>query len=53
MSGADLTASGGPGVPARRGWLDRLLLPFGDVRAGEGADVLLLTAGVFLLLISY
>jgi len=53
VSGADLTASGGPGAPARRGWLDRLLLPFGDVRAGEGADVLLLTAGVFLLLISY
>lgn len=41
------------GRAARRGALDRLLLPFADVRAGEGADVVLLTIGVFLLLLSY
>jgi len=53
VSGVEPTDPATPGVPARRGWLDRLLLPFGDVRAGEGADVLLLTLGVFLLLLAY
>ena len=35
------------------GVLDRLLRPFGDVRAGEGATVLLLLANVFLLMAGY
>ena len=38
--------------PAPRA-LDRLLAPFGDVRSGEGANALLLTLGVFLLLMAY
>jgi len=37
----------------RAGGLDRLLRPFGDVRAGEGATVLLLLANVFLLMAGY
>ncbi len=52
MSTFDPTSTGTlPG--RRRGPLDRLLLPFGDVRAGEGADTLLLSLGVFLLLLAY
>jgi AAA family ATP:ADP antiporter len=37
----------------RRGLLDRVLTPFAVVRAGEGADALLLSFAVFLLLTSY
>ncbi len=37
----------------RVGGLDRLLRPLGDVRAGEGATVLLLLANVFLLMAGY
>ena len=35
------------------GFLDRLLRIFGDVRAGEGATVLLMCLNVFLLLMAY
>jgi AAA family ATP:ADP antiporter len=35
------------------GPLDRLLRIFGDVRAGEGATVLLMSLNIFLLLVSY
>src|SRR5256712_13298577 len=35
------------------GVLDRLLRPFGDVQAGEGATVLLLLANIFLLMAGY
>lgn len=35
------------------GALDRLLRPFGDVRAGEAVNAILLTLGVFLLLMAY
>lgn len=41
-----------PGAP-RPGPIDRMLWPFADVRAREGVNVLLLTLGVFLLLLSY
>jgi ATP:ADP antiporter, AAA family len=37
----------------RPGALDRALRPFGDVRAGEGATVLLMCLNVFLLLMAY
>ena len=37
----------------RAGGLDRLLRPFGDVRAGEGATVLLLLANIFLIMAGY
>ncbi len=37
----------------RAGGLDRLLRPFGDVRAGEGVTVLLLLANIFLILAGY
>jgi AAA family ATP:ADP antiporter len=42
-----------PTGDVRPGVLDRLLLPFGDVRAGEGATTLLLLLNVFLLLAGY
>jgi AAA family ATP:ADP antiporter len=37
----------------RRRFLDRLLAPFAPVRAGEGADAILLMLAVFLLLTAY
>jgi AAA family ATP:ADP antiporter len=37
----------------RVGVLDRLLRPFGDVRAGEGVTVLLLLANIFLIMAGY
>ena len=40
-------------VPGREQPLDRLLRPFSDVRAGEGATALLLLVNVFLLLTAY
>jgi AAA family ATP:ADP antiporter len=55
-------AAGSPWVPRmtahraagkRRGVLDQLLSPFTVMRAGEGADAILLTLAVFLLLTSY
>ena len=45
-----LPAPAGEGRPSA---LDRLLRPFGDVRAGEGATALLLLLNVFLLLAGY
>lgn len=39
--------------PQQLGPLDRLLGIFGDVRAGEGATVLLMSLNIFLLLVSY
>jgi AAA family ATP:ADP antiporter len=45
---SDLTAEDRP-----RGTLDRTLRLFGDVRAGEGATVLLMCLNVFLLLMAY
>src|SRR5438093_4017285 len=36
-----------------KGWLDRLLSLFADVRAGEGAGALLMAANVFALLAFY
>jgi AAA family ATP:ADP antiporter len=44
-------ATAGDATPA--GLLDRLLRVFGDVRAGEGATVLLMCLNVFLLLMAY
>jgi ATP:ADP antiporter, AAA family len=37
----------------KRGLIDRALQPFGDVRPGEGATVLLMCLGVHLLLVAY
>src|SRR6266581_7522439 len=37
----------------RVGGLDRLLRPFGDVRAGEGVTVFLLLANIFLIMAGY
>ena len=42
-----------PGDAEPLGPLDRLLRIFGDVRAGEGATVLLMCSNVFLLLMAY
>lgn len=42
----------GPQLP-EPGPLDRVLKVFGDVRAGEGATVLLMSLNVFLLLVAY
>jgi AAA family ATP:ADP antiporter len=42
-----------PRTPASASPLDRLLRIFGDVRPGEGTEVLLLFLNVFLLLLSY
>ena len=39
--------------PGKPSGLDRLLRPFADVRAGEGATALLLALNVFLILMSY
>src|SRR6185369_5320829 len=39
--------------PPERGPLDRALKLFGDVRAGEGATVLLMSLNVFVLLVAY
>jgi AAA family ATP:ADP antiporter len=38
---------------SRGGWIDRALQVFGDVRAGEGATVLLMCCNVALLLVAY
>jgi ATP:ADP antiporter, AAA family len=50
-----MTATTQPPWPAvdRAGWLDRVLRPFTEVRAGEGTTALLLALNVFLLLASY
>jgi AAA family ATP:ADP antiporter len=40
-------------APPARGWLERLLAPFGDVRGGEAGSALLLTLNIFLLLTAY
>lgn len=40
-------------VESERTWLDRVLRPFGDVRAGEAATTLLMLANIFLILICY
>jgi ATP:ADP antiporter, AAA family len=50
-----MTATTQPPWPAadRAGGLDRVLRPFTEVRAGEGATALLLALNVFLLLASY
>jgi AAA family ATP:ADP antiporter len=42
-----------PPEPGRPSALDRALRVFGDVRAGEGAEVLLMFFNVFLLLVAY
>ena len=39
--------------PEPKGWLERLLSLFTDVRAGEGVRLLLLTVNVFLILTAY
>src|SRR5580765_8032012 len=39
--------------PPTRSWLDRTLSVFADVRAGEGANAVLMLANVFLLLVCY
>jgi len=41
------------GGEERKGPLDRLLRPFGDVRSGEGVTVLLLLANIFLIMAGY
>ena len=40
-------------APPPRGWLERFLLLFTDVRAGEGTQLVLLTLNVFLILTAY
>ena len=39
--------------PVGKSWLDRLLRPFGEVRAGEAATTLLMLTNIFLILICY
>ncbi|NOT33386.1 MAG: hypothetical protein HOP12_04360, partial [Candidatus Eisenbacteria bacterium] len=46
-----VATSATPAAP--RGWLDRALAPFAEVRGGEGATALLLMLNVFLLLGAY
>jgi len=48
-----VSAAPAPAAGARPGALDRLLKPFADVRAGEGATALLLALDCFLLLGAY
>ena len=45
--------TGAPPSERPPGLLDRLLLPFAEVHRGEAANALLLTLGVFLLLMAY
>jgi AAA family ATP:ADP antiporter len=47
------SAEATPGAQPAPGPLDRVLRVFGDVRAGEGAAVLLMCLNVFLLLMAY
>jgi len=55
MSSTTVTAARGGDVPHRgeRGFLDRVLNIFADVRAGEGLTVVLLMTNLFLILAGY
>ena len=50
---SDTDSAGPPSDAPPPGPIDRLLRPFGDVRAGEGATVLLMSFNIFLLLLAY
>jgi AAA family ATP:ADP antiporter len=50
---ADADALSLPGTPTDESIADRILRPFGDVHPGEGQNVLLLFANIFLLLVAY
>src|SRR5438094_8318326 len=43
----------GPAIPGKKSAVDRLLVLFSDVRAGEGFTALLLMINLFLLLTAY
>jgi AAA family ATP:ADP antiporter len=42
-----------PDIRSAGSLADRILRPFGDVRPGEGSNVLLLFANIFILLVAY